>query len=86
MIVDPTVQVPYTLKADIWSYAMVSYELLTLQLPYGNFHMTDAISRIQKVCLFFAVVGSYCFSLLFSQGERPPIPPSDGGLPDAESR
>ena len=55
MIVDPSVQVPYTLKADIWSFAMVTYEILTLQLPYGNFHMTDAVSRIQKVNYVLAV-------------------------------
>jgi len=48
MIVDPTVNSPYTVKADIWSFAMITYEVLTLQLPYGNLQMPDAVSRIRQ--------------------------------------
>mmetsp|Transcript_6508 Transcript_6508/g.8679 ORF Transcript_6508/g.8679 Transcript_6508/m.8679 type:complete len:85 (-) Transcript_6508:61-315(-) len=27
---------------------MITYEVLTLQLPYGNFHLNEAILRIRK--------------------------------------
>mmetsp|Transcript_7826 Transcript_7826/g.10491 ORF Transcript_7826/g.10491 Transcript_7826/m.10491 type:complete len:414 (+) Transcript_7826:1403-2644(+) len=47
MIVTPSLTF-YTVKADIWSFGMVLYELLTLQLPYGELHMSDALARIKE--------------------------------------
>jgi hypothetical protein len=37
----------YTTKVDIWSFAMVIYELLTLQLPYACLCPADALAEIK---------------------------------------
>ena len=39
---------PYTHKIDLWSYGMMVYELLTLQLPYANLPVAEASSMIER--------------------------------------
>ena len=38
----------YSFKADIWSFAMIFYELLTLQLPYSDMPPQDAMEEREK--------------------------------------
>ncbi len=38
----------YTHKIDLWSYGMIVYELLTLQLPYANLPVAEASSMIER--------------------------------------
>jgi serine/threonine protein kinase len=37
----------YTFKVDLWSYGMIIYELLTLQLPYTNIPIVEASRMIE---------------------------------------
>ena len=95
---------------------MIVYEILTLQLPYGNCHMTDAIHFIKTglvsppifllaiiicnnnyyyyhyhyhYCDFYYLQFFFSFLNYYSSHtptrKRPPIPPSEDGLPDADS-
>jgi len=36
----------YSMPADIWSFGMITYEILTLQLPYAVLKINDAVERI----------------------------------------
>lgn len=36
----------YSMPADIWSFGMVTYEILTLQLPYAVLKLYEAVDRI----------------------------------------
>mmetsp|Transcript_13026 Transcript_13026/g.17666 ORF Transcript_13026/g.17666 Transcript_13026/m.17666 type:complete len:267 (-) Transcript_13026:39-839(-) len=38
----------YTIKADIWSFGMVLYEILTLELPYGHLKLQEAAQLISQ--------------------------------------
>jgi len=38
----------YTYKIDLWSFGMIVYELLTLQLPYANFPVAEASMMIER--------------------------------------
>ncbi len=42
------IQTHYTEKTDIWSFGMVMYELLTLQLPYSSMSTMEANTNIQN--------------------------------------
>ena len=36
----------YSMPADIWSFGMIAYEILTLQLPYAVLKINEAVERI----------------------------------------